>query len=86
MVKRVGRPTNVPFSQKMESLRYSTGVRATVSNRRFDKYMVEMGEHVRNLDEGKLSLNEYGAARRDTMNAYQTGKPPYAFKPRKGDE
>jgi hypothetical protein len=86
MAKRSGRPPNVPFNQMLGQHQGDyKPKRAAASNRRFGKYMDDMGQHVKDLDEGKLNLNDYGAKRRDTMNAYQTGKPPYAFKPRKDD-
>lgn len=78
-----GGPTKMPFGQRIGYFRDFETRPAPASNRRLGRFLSDAGDHARDLDEGKLSLNEYGGKRREAMNAFQTGKPPYAFKPKK---
>lgn len=92
MAKRPGRPPNVSFEQMLGRYQEGPPKRAPASGRKLDQYLADMNQHAKDFADRKLSLNEYGAKRRDTMNAYQMGKPPYqnnaksfAFGPKKDD-
>jgi len=84
MAKRVGRPTNVPFEQMLGNYDDSKPRRVVASPRRQGQFLADAEAHRQELKAGGINLPEYGAKRRESMNAFQTGKPPYAFRPKNG--
>lgn len=81
MVK--GGPTKMPFGQRVGYFRDFETKPAPASNRRLGKFLGDADDHSRDLGEGKIGMNEYGAKRREAINAFHAGKAPYAFKPKK---